>query len=706
MRRKLTVIRSLLRHYDLPKISNCATISPLSNGIDDCMNTSSLLANAIRFLSVDAVEQAQSGHPGMPLGMADIATVLWQQFLKHNPKNPYWFNRDRFVLSNGHGSMLLYALLHLSGYALPISELKQFRQLHSKTPGHPEYSHTPGVETTTGPLGQGLANAVGMAIAEKILAAQFNDELSDLVDHHTYTFVGDGCLMEGISHEVCSLAGTLNLGKLIVFYDDNGISIDGPVTTWFQDDTRKRFEGYHWQVIGPIDGHDQAAIAAATRQAKYNTTHPSLIICKTIIGYGSPAAGDASTHGAPLGQAAIAQLREHFAWPHPPFHIPSDIYAAWNHVAQGEEIEQLWLEQCQEYKARRPKDYYEFLRRINGDLPDDWQSLSQQWITDCKSNTKAMATRKASQACIEHFATHCPELFGGSADLTGSNSTDWSGTHIVSADHWQGNYLQYGVREFGMSAIMTGMALHGGFIPYGGTFLVFSDYSRAALRMAAMMQQRIIFIFSHDSIGLGEDGPTHQPIEQTASLRLIPNLQIWRPADLLETAVAWKKALEHHTGPSCILLSRQTLPDIVRLPEQQMHIDCGAYIVTDSPEIPELIVIATGSELHIALAGATLLREAGIATRVVSMPCVELFLAQDATYQEAILPKTVRKRIAIEAGGTAYWYRFVGLDGCVIGLDRFGECGPGEIVFASLEITAERVKMEGFRLCLSKKVAA
>lgn len=661
-----------------------------------------MLANAIRFLSVDAVEQAQSGHPGMPLGMADIATVLWTQFLKHNPQNPHWFNRDRFVLSNGHGSMLLYALLHLSGYALPLSEIKQFRQLHAKTPGHPEYRHTAGVETTTGPLGQGLANAVGMAIAEKILSEQFNDTLSTLVDHRTYAFVGDGCLMEGISHEVCSLAGTLQLGKLIVFYDDNGISIDGPVATWFQDDTEKRFESYHWQVIGPIDGHDQAAIASAIRQAQEHTSQPSLIICKTIIGYGSPAAGHADTHGAPLGADAIAQLRTHFAWPHPPFHIPAEIYATWHHVDKGRELEQLWLEDCQEFKARRPKDYYEFLRRINGDLPDTWQQLSEKWISHCQQNTKAMATRKASQACIEHFAQHCPELFGGSADLTSSNSTDWSGTQIITANHWHGNYLQYGVREFGMSAIMTGMALHGGFIPYGGTFLVFSDYSRSALRMAAMMQQRVIFIFSHDSVGLGEDGPTHQPIEQLSALRLIPNLEIWRPADLLETAVAWEKALARHTGPSCILLSRQTLPAIARTPEQQAQLPRGGYIVADTVGCPDLILLATGSELHVAMDGANLLRIAGIATRVVSIPCVERFLAQDQAYQEYVLPKTVRKRIAIEAGATAYWYRFVGLDGFVIGIDQFGESGPGAKVFAHLGITAEHVKGAGLRLCQSE----
>ena len=668
------------------------------------MNTLNSLANAIRFLCVDAVEQAQSGHPGMPLGMADIATVLWQQFLKHNPKNPYWFNRDRFVLSNGHGSMLLYALLHVTGYALSLLDIKQFRQLHAKTPGHPEYKHTPGVETTTGPLGQGLANAVGMAIAEKLLSTQFNDELSQLVDHYTYTFVGDGCLMEGISHEVCSLAGTLQLNKLIVFYDDNGISIDGPVSTWFRDDTAKRFAAYHWHVIGPIDGHDPVAIATAIQQAQSERTRPSLIICKTVIGYGSPAAGSADTHGAPLGAEAVAQLRKHFAWNHPPFHIPQDIYHAWHHETQGQEAEQLWLEICQEYKSRRPKDYDEFLRRINGDLPDHWQSLCQKWRDTCANQPKAMATRKASQACIEHIAPHCPELLGGSADLTSSNATDWSGTHPISSDHWRGNYLHYGVREFGMSAVMTGIALHGGFIPYGGTFLAFSDYSRSALRMAAMMQQRVIFIFSHDSIGLGEDGPTHQPIEQTSALRLIPNLHIWRPADGLETALAWEKAIERHLGPTCILLSRQTLPVIKRAATQLSHVARGGYIVSDSEELPELIIIATGSELHIAVEGAHLLEAQGISTRVVSMPCAEQFLAQDLGYQEAILPRAIRKRIAIEAGATAYWHRFVGLDGTVIGLDRFGECGPGNKVFAYLGFTAEHVKNEGLRLCRSKVV--
>ena len=656
------------------------------------------LASAIRFLSVDAVEQAQSGHPGMPLGMADIATVLWHKFLKHNPKNPHWFNRDRFVLSNGHGSMLLYSLLHLSGYALSLDDLKQFRQLYSKTPGHPEYKHTPGVETTTGPLGQGLANAVGMAIAEKILGAQFNDAWTTLIDHFTYTFVGDGCLMEGISHEVCSLAGTLGLGKLIVFYDDNGISIDGPVDTWFADDTAKRFLAYHWQVIGPIDGHDVEAIEHAINLARQEVAKPTLIICKTIIGYGSPKAGDASTHGAPLGSDAVAALRAHFSWDYPAFVIPDDIYKTWNHIEHGVKDEQQWLEHCYEYKLRRPKDYVEFLRRINGDLPDNWRELSETWILRCQDQPKAMATRKTSQLCIDYFASHCPELFGGSADLTCSNNTDWSGSHAISLSQWQGNYLEYGVREFGMSAIMTGIALHGGFIPFGGTFLVFSDYARAAIRLSAMMQQRVIYILTHDSIGLGEDGPTHQPIEHAAMLRLTPNIHVWRPADLLETAVAWTSAMSHHTGPSCLLLSRQNLSIVKHSSDHGALIAKGGYIVNDCAQPPELILLATGSELSLAIESAEMLRQKGVATRVVSMPCMEQFRAQDVSYQEHVLPPNTRKRIAIEAGATGCWYRFVGLDGVVIGLDQFGESGPAEAVYASLGITVDRVVAEGLRL--------
>ncbi len=662
------------------------------------MTQLNLLANAIRFLSVDAVEQAQSGHPGMPLGMADIATVLWQRFLKHNPKNPHWFNRDRFVLSNGHGSMLLYSLLHLSGYAVSLNDLKQFRQLHSKTPGHPEYKQTPGVETTTGPLGQGLANAVGMAIAEKILGQQFNDTLTTLVDHYTYAFVGDGCLMEGISHEVCSFAGTLALGKLIVFYDDNGISIDGPVHPWFTDNTAQRFEAYHWHVIGPIDGHDTDAITQAIHDAQAATDRPSLIICKTVIGFGTPLAGSAQTHGAPLGPEAIEQLRTRLAWPYPAWHIPEDLYQTWNHSDAGIQAEQHWLEQCFEYKVRKPKEYSEFLRRINGDLPDDWLTLTQKFHEACQAKTKIMATRKASQQCIEYYAPHISELLGGSADLTGSNNTDWSGTYPISASNWSGNYLHYGVREFGMSAILTGLALHGGFIPYGGTFLVFSDYARSAIRMAALMQQRVVFVLSHDSIGLGEDGPTHQPIEHAAMLRLTPNLHVWRPADLLETAIAWEKSLEHHTGPSCLLLSRQNLPSIHRPADQSIEIAKGGYVVSESSEPPELILLATGSELGIALESAIALRAEGIATRVVSFPCVERFLAQDLDYQEAVLPHAIRKRIAIEAGATGYWYRFTGMDGVVIGLDRYGESAPAPDIYTSLGITADRIKAEGLRL--------
>ncbi|MDP3706079.1 MAG: transketolase [Legionellaceae bacterium] len=654
------------------------------------MSFSNAQANAIRFLSVDAVEQAQSGHPGMPLGMADIATVLWTSFLKHNPKNPYWFNRDRFVISNGHGSMLLYSLLHLSGYNLKIQALKNFRQLHSKTPGHPECTDTPGVETTTGPLGQGLANAIGMAIAEKILATQYNDQYTTLVDHYTYVFAGDGCLMEGISHEACSFAGTLGLGKLIVFYDDNGISIDGNVETWFTDDTSARFKAYNWQVIDQVDGHNAVAIEQAIINAREEVNKPTLIICKTVIGFGSVAAGSEKTHGAPLGATDIAQLRKHFDWPYPPFEIPADIYAAWNHVSQGESDEQHWLLNCVDYQNRRPKDYHDFLRRINGDLPDQWQRHSEGFISQCLLNTKAVATRKASQQCIEQYANLLPELLGGSADLTGSNNTDWSGTQAISFGHFQGNYIHYGVREFAMSAIMSGLSLHGGFIPYGGTFLVFSDYARNAVRMCAMMKQRVIFVYTHDSIGLGEDGPTHQPIEHAAMLRMTPNMHVWRPADLLETSVAWQQAIEQHNGPSCLLLSRQTLPALPHQANQLHNIKRGGYILSDCEGTPDVILIATGSEVQIALASAKQVKHQGIRARVISMPCAERFLAQDTAYQEQILPRSIRNRVAIEAGATAYWYRFVGLDGAVIGIDRFGESAPAEEIYSYLGITVEK----------------
>ena len=655
------------------------------------MTSCRTLAHAIRFLSIDAVEEAQSGHPGMPLGMADIATILWQKFLKHNPKNPKWFNRDRFVLSNGHGSMLLYSLLHLTGYNLNIEELKHFRQLHSKTPGHPECTDTPGVETTTGPLGQGLANAVGMAIAEKTLATEFNDANNTLINHYTYAFIGDGCLMEGISHEVCSLAGTLGLGKLIVFYDDNGISIDGEVDTWFTDDTAARFRSYDWHVINQIDGHDFTAIEQAIIAARNETNKPTLIICKTIIGYGSAVAGSEKAHGAPLGTDNAQKLRDALDWPYPPFVIPDNIYAGWSHVEQGQHDEQQWLESCHAWQQQHPNQYHEFLRRINGDLPDEWQANSQAFFEKCQQHTKAVATRKASQQCIEHYASLLPEMLGGSADLTGSNNTDWSGSRAISHDHFHGNYIHYGVREFGMSAIMNGIALHGGFIPYGGTFLVFADYARNAVRLSALMQQRVIFVYTHDSIGLGEDGPTHQPIEHAAMLRMTPNMHVWRPADLMETAVAWQQALERHNGPSCLLLSRQNLPALTHAADGCERIKRGGYILQDCEKTPDAILISTGSEVQLAINSANQASAMGIQVRVVSMPCAERFLAQDAAYQELVLPDAVRKRVAIEAASTAYWYRFVGLDGVVIGIDQFGFSAPAKDVYQEVGITVENI---------------
>ena len=648
------------------------------------------LAHALRFLSIDAVEKAQSGHPGMPLGMADIATVLWQKFMKHNPKNPLWFNRDRFVLSNGHGSMLLYSLLHLTGYALSIDDLKNFRQLHSKTPGHPEVMETPGVDTTTGPLGQGLANAVGMAIAEKTLAATFNHPDNTLVDHFTYAFVGDGCLMEGISHEACSYAGTLGLGKLIVFYDDNGISIDGPIEPWFTDDTAARFRAYHWHVIEAVDGHDFLAIEQAIINARDETTKPTLIICKTIIGYGSAVANSEKSHGSPLGALDIANIRERLNWPYPPFVIPETIYATWNHEEQGQHDEQSWLQDAYDYQQQYPQEYTEFLRRINGDLPDLWTTKSNQFIEACRQESKAIATRKASQQCLESYAPLLPELLGGSADLTGSNNTDWSQTKPITHDHFNGNYLHYGVREFGMSAIMNGLALHGGFIPYGGTFLVFSDYARNALRLAALMKKRVIFVYTHDSIGLGEDGPTHQPIEHAAMLRMTPNMLVWRPACLTETAVAWQQAIEQHTGPSSLLLSRQNLPALGHSKASSELIKRGGYILQDSEKTPDAIVIATGSEVHLALAAANAVKAQGLHVRVVSMPCAERFLNQNAAYQEEVLPINIRKRIAIEAASSNYWYRFVGLDGAVIGIDQFGASAPAGELYHYLGLTVEK----------------
>tara|TARA_R110002126_G_scaffold110918_1_gene248445 strand:- start:165428 stop:167431 length:2004 start_codon:yes stop_codon:yes gene_type:complete len=652
------------------------------------------LASAIRFLSVDAVEAAQSGHPGMPLGMADIATVLWTKFLKHNPRNPAWFNRDRFVLSNGHGSMLLYALLHLTGYSLSIDDLKRFRVLHSKTPGHPECTDTPGVETTTGPLGQGLANAVGMAVAEQVLAARYNQPDVSLIDHFTYVFVGDGCLMEGVSHEAASLAGTLGLGKLIVFYDANGISIDGEVDGWFTDDTAGRFHAYDWHVVDAVDGHDAASIEQAIHAARAESNRPSLIICKTVIGFGSTAAGSAAVHGAPLGAQAVSALREQLNWPHAAFVIPEEISQAWRQVDAGAEHEQAWLLLCQAYEAHDPEMYTDFLRVANGGLPDEFLDDSDVFIKQCSQQTQAIATRKASQLCLEHYAARLPELLGGSADLTGSNNTDWSGTKAISRGDWSGNYLHYGVREFGMSAMMNGMARHGGVIPYGGTFLAFSDYARGAVRLAALMKTRVVFVYTHDSIGLGEDGPTHQPIEHVAMLRMTPDLDVWRPADLTETAVAWQQALFKHDGPSCILLSRQALPAQSYARHDMLDIKRGGYILHDVEGTPDVILIATGSEVQLACAAAQHATTKHWKIRVVSMPCVERFLEQDAAYQNAVLPATVSRRIAIEAASTGNWYRFVGLYGTVIGADSFGISAPAQDVYEALNITVERIAHE------------
>jgi transketolase len=655
------------------------------------MSFSKDLANAVRILSIDAVEQAQSGHPGMPLGMADIATVLWKKYLKYNPKNPHWINRDRFVLSNGHGSMLLYSLLHLTGYSLSIDDIKHFRQLHSKTPGHPEFDHTPGVETTTGPLGQGLANAVGMAIAEQSLAAHYNRDGFPLIDHYTYAFVGDGCLMEGISHEACSLAGTLGLGKLIVFYDSNGISIDGQIESWFTDNTAERFRAYHWQVIEHIDGHDMEAVDKAIEQARANKTQPSLIICNTVIGLGSSVAGNEKSHGSPLGEKDIANVRQFFDWHHAPFIIPDEIYQQWSHVEQGKIDEEIWLSMHHEYQQCYPTENAEFLRRVNGDLPDNWQEISQTLFDQCRTQVKAIATRKASQQCIEYFARFLPEMLGGSADLTGSNNTDWSGTKAIHANDFSGNYLYYGVREFGMAAIMNGLALHGGIIPYGGTFLVFADYARNAVRLSALMKQRVIYVFTHDSIGLGEDGPTHQPVEHATMLRITPNMTVWRPADVMETAVAWQNALTRHYGPSALLLSRQNLPPLPHGANAAESIQKGGYILLDTEKDPDAILIATGSEVQLALAAAQEAKGKGLNVRVVSMPCSELFLAQDEAYKNSVLPKNIRTRIAIEAGSSAYWYQFVGLDGAVIGLDQFGVSAPAVEAFNYFGFTIEHI---------------
>ena len=656
------------------------------------MPTRRELANAIRFLSIDAVQKANSGHPGMPMGMADIAEVLWRDFIHVNPGNPHWSNRDRFVLSNGHGAMLLYSLLHLTGFDLSIEDLKNFRQLHSKTPGHPEHLDTPGVETTTGPLGQGLANGVGMAIAEAHLAAVFNRDGFPIVDHHTYVFAGDGCLMEGLSHEVCSLAGHLGLNKLIVFWDDNGISIDGDVKGWFTSDVPACFRAYHWHVIADVDGHNSDAIKKAIIEAQAQTGKPTLICCKTSIGFGSPnLAGSEKTHGSPLGAAEIAATRDHLKWPYASFEIPDDFYQAWDLRKQGQDNELLWNHLFTKYETEHPALAKEFLRRQQGWLPDDWAAQTKTFIEQTLTFNKLQATRKSSQQAINVYTALLPELLGGSADLTGSNCTNSSTCKVLSRDFYAGDYIHYGVREFGMAAIMNGLSLHGGIIPFGGTFLVFSDYARNAVRMSALMKQRVIYVFTHDSIGLGEDGPTHQPIEHAASLRLIPNMHVWRPADLVETAVAWRSALERKTGPASLLLSRQDLPQQTHTLTQIDDIAKGAYVVVDHKKI-DGILIATGSEVHLAVAAATELQADNIHVRVVSMPCCELFLSQDAVYREKILPAAITKRVAIEAGVTAGWYRFVGTDGVVIGIDHFGMSAPAELVFAECGITVAHIK--------------
>ncbi|MFL1914519.1 transketolase [Plesiomonas shigelloides] len=651
------------------------------------------LANAIRVLSMDAVQKANSGHPGAPMGMADIAEVLWRDFLKHNPSNPAWADRDRFVLSNGHGSMLIYSLLHLTGYDLSIDDLKQFRQLHSRTPGHPEYGYAPGVETTTGPLGQGITNAVGMAMAEKALAAQFNRPGHDIVDHFTYCFLGDGCLMEGISHEACSLAGTLGLGKLVAFYDDNGISIDGHVEGWFTDDTAMRFESYGWHVVRAVDGHDAAAIKAAVEEAQAVTDKPSLIICKTIIGFGSPnKSGSHDCHGSPLGDKEIAAAREFLGWKEAPFVIPADIYAEWDAKEKGQAQEHNWDAKFAAYRAAFPELAAEFERRvIKGELPANWAEKSQAFIEHLQANPAKIASRKASQNALEAFGKLLPEFMGGSADLAPSNLTMWSGSKSLTGADMGGNYIHYGVREFGMSAIMNGIALHGGFIPYGATFLMFMEYARNALRMAALMKQRSIFVYTHDSIGLGEDGPTHQPVEQIASLRLTPNMSTWRPCDQVESAVAWKYAIERQDGPSSLIFSRQNLTQMDRSSEQLANIARGGYVLKDCAGTPELIFIATGSEVELAMQAAEQLTAEGRQVRVVSMPATDVFDKQDAAYRESVLPAAVTARVAVEAGIADFWYKYVGFGGRIVGMTTFGESAPAELLFKEFGFTVENV---------------
>lgn len=649
------------------------------------------LANAIRALSMDAVQKANSGHPGAPMGMADIAEVLWNDHMKHNPANPGWYDRDRFVLSNGHGSMLIYSLLHLTGYDLSIEDLKNFRQLHSRTPGHPEYGYAPGVETTTGPLGQGITNAVGMAIAERALAAEFNKDGIDIVNHHTYVFMGDGCLMEGISHEACSLAGTLGLGKLVAFWDDNGISIDGHVDGWFTDNTPKRFEAYGWHVIADVDGHDPAALQKAIEFAKAMTDKPTLICCKTTIGFGSPnKAGSHACHGAPLGQEEINLTKAALGWDHAAFEVPANVYAGWNAKDKGAKAEAAWQKKFAEYKAAHPALAAEFERRMSGQLPADWAARSAAYIAKVNGEAKSPATRQASLASIEAYAAALPEIFGGSADLGCSNLTEWSGYKPMRADKPKANYVNYGVREFGMSAIMNGVALHGGWIPFGATFLMFSEYARNALRMAALMKIRSIFVYTHDSIGLGEDGPTHQAVEQIPTLRMIPNMAVWRPCDAVESAVCWQQAVERSTGPSCLIFSRQNLAHQTRTDAQIANITKGGYILKDCAGKPDAIIIATGSEVALAMGAAEKLGDKKI--RVVSMPSTTVFDAQDAAYRESVLPASVTARVAVEAAVTEGWYKYVGLGGAVVGIDRFGESAPAPVLFKEFGFTVENVE--------------
>ncbi|MDQ7050073.1 MAG: transketolase [Enterobacterales bacterium] len=647
------------------------------------------LANAIRALSMDAVQKANSGHPGAPMGMADIAQVLWNDHLQHNPNNPEWVNRDRFVLSNGHGSMLIYSLLHLTGYSLSIEDLKNFRQLHSKTPGHPEYGYTPGVETTTGPLGQGVSNAVGMALAEKVLAAQFNRPGYDIINHDTYAFVGDGCLMEGISHEVCSLAGTLGLGKLTVFYDDNGISIDGEVEGWFTDDTVKRFQSYGWHVVGGVDGHDPEAIEQAIKQAKAESSKPSLICCKTTIGFGSPnKGGKEDCHGAPLGDDEIELVRKQLDWPHAPFEIPEDIMAGWDAREKGQKLESNWNDMFVAYTESHPELAAEFSRRLNGRLNANFENNANQYIAETQAAGGTIATRKASQNSIQAYSAVIPEFLGGSADLAGSNLTKWNESQIISKDDFSGNYMCYGVREFGMGAIMNGVTLHGGLLPFGGTFLMFMEYARNAIRMAALMKQQVIYVFTHDSIGLGEDGPTHQPVEQLASMRSTPNLTNWRPCDATETAVAWKSAILNQTGPTALILSRQGLPTQARNDAQVANIEKGGYLLLDSGDSPELTIIATGSEVQLAVEAANQLK--GYKVNVVSMPSCDVFDQQDDAYKASVLVSG-GKRMAIEAATGALWYKYVGLDGAVISMEQFGESAPADQLFKEFGFTVDNV---------------